>query len=71
MEVYKPNSEPRPCACGGRCAWTPSIKAKHEATKKHLSWRWRSLCEAMLAEGLTLPDKIRILRESKTLVALV
>lgn len=69
MESYRPNYESRPCACGGRHNLIPTIMAKHQATKKHRSWRWRTLCEAMLGEGLTLADKVRLLRESKTLVA--
>ena len=68
METYMTNYESRPCVCGGRCNAVPSIKARHEETVKHRSWRWRTLCEAMLAEGLTLDDKVRLLRESQTLL---
>ena len=69
--MYQTNYESRPCACGGRHNLTPTIKARHEETKKHRTWKWKSLCEAMLDEGLTLPAKIQLLRESKILVQFV
>ena len=67
--MYMTNAQPRPCACGGKTAHTPSILAKHKATKKHQSWRWRSLCEAMLDPSVSRDAKIAMLREMKTLVA--
>lgn len=67
MESYKPLHETRPCPCGGKCAWTPSIKAKHEATLKHRKWRFERLCEALL-DAMTHEEKRTILRESKRLL---
>lgn len=67
MEVYTTNATPRPCVCGGKCALTPSIKAKHEATLKHRKWRFERLCEAMLG-AMTHEEKRTILRESKRLL---
>lgn len=69
MDAYQTNYESRACLCGGRHNLVPSIKARHEETVKHRAWRWRTLCEAMLSEGLTLGDKVRLLRESQTLVS--
>jgi hypothetical protein len=66
--MYKTNAEPRPCACGGKSAYTPSILAKHKETLKHRRWRWRTLCEGMLDLSLSRDAKIAMLRELKTLV---
>lgn len=68
MEPYKTFAESRPCRCGGKCALTPSLKAKHEATRKHRTWRWQLLCEASLREDV---NKRLIFREMKDLVAFV
>lgn len=69
MNSYKANYESRDCACGGRHNLIPTIKAKHEATRKHRSWRWRTLCEAMLTEGLAPSQKRELLLELRGLVA--
>ena len=68
--MFQTNAEPRPCACGGKTAHTPSILTKHLGTKKHRQWRWRSLCEAMLDLTLSRDAKISMLKELKTLVAI-
>jgi hypothetical protein len=69
MDAYMTNYESRTCVCGGRCNAVPSIKTRHEETTKHRSWRWRTLCEAMLSEGLTSSRKRDPLRELRTLVS--
>ena len=68
MEVYMTNTTSRACVCGGKCSWTPSIKARHEVTLKHRNWRFERLCEAMLNEALTHAEKRMLLRESKAVL---
>lgn len=67
MNAYITNATSRPCACGGKCAMTPSLKLKHEATLKHRKWRFERLCEAMLS-ATTHAEKRGLLRESKALL---
>jgi hypothetical protein len=68
--MFQTTYESRPCPCGGRRNEIPTIKAKHEATLRHRTWRWERLCEAMLVEGLTHAEKRRLLRQSKAVLVL-
>lgn len=67
MEVYMTNKESRPCACGGKVSFTPSLKLTHENTRKHREW----LFQKMSAEFLELTDrteKVEKLKVMKTIV---
>jgi hypothetical protein len=71
MKAYMTQKESRPCDCGGKSCMVPSIRTRHLETLKHRTWRWQRLCEAMLTEGLTLSDKVQLLRESKALLTVL
>ena len=68
--MFQTTSESRPCVCGGKSCLIPSVRARHLETLKHRKWQWERLCEAMLAEGLTLADKVQLLRQSKAVLVL-
>jgi hypothetical protein len=64
MEPFIPNAEGRPCECGGRVAFTPSLKLKHENTRKHREWLFRKLSWEFL-NLTTLPEKWEALKVMK------
>lgn len=68
---YKTNEESRDCVCGGRSCMTPFIRNKHLQTKRHLRWRWNTLCFEFLDISLPMPVKKELLREMKELVVRV
>jgi hypothetical protein len=68
--MYQTSRESRRCDCGGKSCAIPSVRTRHLETLKHRTWQWERLCEAMLAEGLTLADKVRLLRQSKAVLVL-
>lgn len=69
--MFQTTYESRACACGGRRNEIPSVKIRHDATRKHKTWRWQTLCEAMLDSSLSRDAKIAMLREMRDLVAYV
>lgn len=77
MNAYLRNDESRPCECGGKVAFTPSLKLTHEGTKKHREWLFCKMCVEFLEMSLqedTAPGKegfARRVRHLKAMKAIV
>lgn len=69
MNSYLRNDESRPCECGGKVAFTPSLKLTHEGTKKHREWLFCKMCVEFL-EMTEQRDKVRHLKAMKAIVCL-
>ena len=66
MEVYRPNRESVPCACGGRRSNIPDVIRRHNETYKHTTWQFQRLCcELLTADRKTA---VALLMEMRALV---
>lgn len=76
MNSYLRNDESRPCECGGKVAFTPSLKLTHEGTKKHREWLFCKMCveflemteQAVAPRKGACPRQVRHLKAMKAIV---